>query len=73
MNFDFLGFLFSTNLNSTAYTYDTGISVTNPSTGLPMVESHMGGIDVGGSPFGMDVHSSMDDSFTDCMASNPWE
>ncbi len=30
----------------------------NPATGLPMIGSGMGGLDVGGSPFGMDLHQS---------------
>ena len=37
---------------------DIGCSI-NPTTGLPML-SDCGGVDVGGSPFGMDVH--LDDS-----------
>jgi hypothetical protein len=33
---------------------DTGCTI-NPTTGLPMIDS-CGGVDVGGSPFGMDIH-----------------
>lgn len=33
-------------------------SVINPSTGLPMIDNSIAGIDVGGSPFGQDVHHS---------------
>lgn len=32
----------------------------NPATGLPMVDGH-GGFDVGGSPWGIDVHSNTAD------------
>jgi hypothetical protein len=28
----------------------------NPATGLPMLDDDFGGVDVGGSPFGTDVH-----------------
>jgi len=30
--------------------------VVNPSTGLPMVGDGFGGVDVGGSPYGTDIH-----------------
>lgn len=29
----------------------------NPATGLPMTDDSYGGVDVGGSPYGTDVHS----------------
>lgn len=32
--------------------------VINPSTGLPMIDNSIGGIDVGGSLFGQDIHQS---------------
>lgn len=28
----------------------------NPATGLPMVRDDIAGVDVGGNPFGMDIH-----------------
>lgn len=28
----------------------------NPATGLPMLDEGLGGVDVGGSPFGFDIH-----------------
>lgn len=31
---------------------------TNPATGLPMIDEGFGGVDVGGSPYGMDIHQS---------------
>jgi len=37
----------------------------NPATGLPMMGSHIGGLDVGGNPYGMDLHSS-DTDWTSC-------
>lgn len=30
--------------------------IINPATGLPMIDNSIGGIDVGGSPFGQDTH-----------------
>lgn len=30
--------------------------ITNPATGLPMIGEGYGGVDVGGSPFGTDIH-----------------
>lgn len=73
MHFDFLNFLFGGGQNAAQDTADVPLSTINPSTGLPMMDGGMGGVDIGGSPFGMDVHSSMHDSFTDCMGSNPWD
>jgi hypothetical protein len=73
MNFNFLNFIFGGGDGAAAGPAEVPMTVTNPSTGLPMVENGIGGIDVGGSPFGMDVHSSMSDSFADCISSNPWE
>jgi len=29
----------------------------NPATGLPMTNDNVGGVDVGGSPWGTDIHS----------------
>lgn len=37
------------------------------------MENGMGGVDVGGSPFGMDIYSSTNDCFTDNFGSNPWD
>lgn len=33
-------------------------STVNPATGLPMLSGGMSGVDAGGSPYGMDLHSS---------------
>ncbi len=46
--------------------------VVNPATGLPMLDGNTGGVDVGGSPFGIDTHQSTMDSFSS-MGSNPWD
>ena len=75
MNFDFLNFLFGGGDDAATVggAMDAPMSVINPSTGLPMMDGGMGGVDVGGSPFGTDVHCSVSDSFTDCIRSNPWE
>ena len=73
MLFDFLRSIFSGGDHVAAHTLDMPMTVINPSTGLPMSGGGMGGVDVGGSLFGMDVHSGMADSFTSSMGSNLWE
>lgn len=73
MTFDFLRFFLGGDDNVAPGTADVPLTTINPSTGLPMMDGTMGGVDIGGSPFGMDVHSSLSDSFTDCMGSNPSE
>lgn len=49
----------SGDINSTGIddTFTTGIDdhTINPATGLPMTDG-MGSVDVGGSPFGIDIH-----------------
>lgn len=32
------------------------LPVTNPSTGLPMTDNSYGGVDVGGNPYGINLH-----------------
>lgn len=73
MNFDLFSFLFGGDDNTAPGTADVQLTTINPSTGLPMMDGGMGGVDVGGSPFGMDVHGSTHDSFTDCIGSNTWD
>lgn len=50
----------------------SGITNINPATGLPMVGDGIGGVDVGGSPYGFDVHdtfhSGIHDSFDSSMS-----
>ncbi len=50
--------LFSSSSSETSASLDIMFSGINPATGLPM----MGGIDVGGSPYGVDLHSSIHSS-----------
>ena len=33
------------------------ITIINPATGLPMTDGGIGGVDVGGNPYGVDIHS----------------
>jgi len=52
--------------------FDTHTCDINPATGLPMLDD-CGGIDVGGSPYGMDIHQ--DDtwsSITDSTLTDSW-
>ncbi len=51
---------------------DMTMAIINPATGMPMMGDGIGGVDVGGSPFGMDVHASPKD-FGDGTGSNPWD
>jgi hypothetical protein len=66
--FDLFGFHGSTISSSSS----TDMPVVNPATGLPMLDGNTGGVDVGGSPFGIDTHQSTMDSFSS-MGSNPWD
>ena len=54
---------------------DTGPTF-NPATGLPMIGDGIGGIDVGGSPFGMDVHQHLPEQghqiWDSCVGSDDW-
>jgi hypothetical protein len=50
--------------------YDTHIAEINPATGLPMIDCGDGtgtssGLDIGGSPFGIDVNENDDCTFVD--------
>ena len=40
----------------------------NPATGLPMLGEDIGGLDVGGNPYGVDLHSTTD--WTSCSGSS---
>ena len=48
------------------------MTVINPATGMPMLGDDIGGVDAGGSPFGMDIHASPPD-FGCSVGSNPWD
>lgn len=43
------------------------LTTTNPATGLPMIDGQIEGLDVGGSPYGMDLHSFETD-WTPCCS-----
>lgn len=46
-------------LNDMGEWYDAGFSPVpevNPATGLPMVNNNIGGVDVGGTPYGTDSY-----------------
>lgn len=49
--------------SSTVFQDVTADSV-NPATGLPMLSEGCGGIDVGGSPYGCDIHAHSEESWT---------
>lgn len=67
--FDFFDFSGSSMGSSTALE----MSVVNPASGLPMLDDSMSGVDVGGSPYGIDIHhGSTMDSFSS-MGGNPWD
>ena len=51
---------------------DMTMTVINPATSLPMLGDGMGGVDIGGSPFGLDIHASPTD-FGGGFNSNPWD
>lgn len=70
MHLDFLNFLLGRGETAAPGTADVPLATINPSTGLPMLDGGMGGVDAGGSPFGVDLHSQMSDSFTGSTDSN---
>lgn len=72
MIWDFLCDLFSSDAGPAHGIDDMTVTVINPATGLPMFDDNIGGVDVGGSPFGMDMHSSMS-SLGSGLGSSPWE
>ena len=48
----------------------SGITDINPATGLPMVGDGIGGVDVGGSPYGIDVHDTFHSGIHDSFGSS---
>lgn len=54
--------MFSSSTDATPDMADISSTVINPATGLPMLGDSIGGVDVGGSPYGTDIHSSTSDS-----------
>lgn len=73
MNFNFLKNMFSGDDSASPIPVDMPLSVFNPATGLPMIDNGMGGVDVGGSPFGMDLDSSTCTDFTGSDGLNSWD
>jgi hypothetical protein len=52
---------FDSSNSATNHEYTSSIesmSEINPATGLPMIGDGMSGVDIGGSPFGTDMHQS---------------
>jgi len=72
MVWNFLRDLFSSDAGRVQGIDDMTVTVINPATGLPMLGDSIGGVDVGGSPFGMDLHSSMS-GLGSGFGSSPWE
>lgn len=56
--FNWIGGLF---FSSASIGFGSDHTDTNPATGLPMVESGMGGVDVAGNPYGNDPHRRDDE------------
>lgn len=60
---------------------DNHVCHINPATNLPMLDGHgCGGVDIGGSPFGMDIHhheetfsSTGFDTANDWSSSSDWD
>ncbi|MDY0208362.1 MAG: hypothetical protein RBR82_17330 [Pseudomonas sp.] len=50
--------------------FSSGISQINPATGLPMVGDSIGGIDVGGNPYGTDISDSISSGIDDSFGSS---
>lgn len=48
----------------------SGITDINPATGLPMVGGGIGGVDAGGSPYGIDVHDTFHSGIHDSFGSS---
>lgn len=51
---------------------EMAMTTINPATGMPMLGDGIGGIDFGGSPFGMDIHASPPD-WCSGFDSNSWD
>ena len=72
MIWDFLVGVFSNGTGTASSMHDISSTGINPATGLPMLDSATGGVDVGGSPYGMDIHTSMGNHGSD-FGSTPWD
>lgn len=72
MVWGFLRDMFSTDAGP-APGIDCGCStVFNPATGLPMLGDSFGGVDGGGNPYGMDMHSDIS-RVSGGFDANPWD
>ena len=68
MIFNFLRNFFETDAGIEGMASEYCAPIVNPATGLPMSGCGIGGVDVGGSPFGIDIHCN------DCgFDFNPWD
>ena len=69
MIWDFLYGAFSNDADASPPVGDSSLTSINPATGLPMLDDSACGVDVGGSPYGIDIHGSLGSGF----GSIPWE
>jgi len=53
---NFLQGMFSSDIGMASSMDGISSTVVNPATGLPMLDSSISGVDVGGSPYGTDIH-----------------
>lgn len=72
MFWDFLQGVFSSGTGTASSMDDISSPIVNPATGLPMLDVSIGGVDVGGSPYGMDIHNSMGSPGSG-FDSTPWD
>lgn len=66
---NFICSMFSSSTDVMPDIADSSSPVFNPATGLPMLGDSIGGVDVGGSPYGTDIHNSTSGG----LGVNPWE
>lgn len=70
----FLSKLFHWNTNNASAQLgplqESGSTDVNPTTGLPMVGDGIGGLDVAGSPYGVDIHAESTNGFDPCGGLN---
>ena len=70
MDFSDGGILESSFSNADIGSTFSSITDINPATGLPMVGDGIGGVDVGGSPYGIDVHDTFHSGIHDSFGSS---
>lgn len=69
----FLSTTFSCSVDDAADMVGISASFINPATGLPMLGDSTCGVDVGGNPYGTDLHSSGMAGLGGDFGSNPWD